>query len=313
MDIRTISSDDDVVLAAELRASFQESDRRSSTVDYYRWKYSTEGSHFVGAFEGPQLLSIAGVCRKPFDLSTPGVLAFEIGDTFTHPTGQRRGLFSALVGNCIEHLDSLGERYVVYGTPNANSRPPYIGKLGFMDWPSSCVQVVGSTSWRDLKTWSGRGSIASRSLSAASHLLSSIGGRRARSLTLSTGRDLGPATLYHEWRYGGHPDEYLMLRDPADRLSVVKTLEERGVVCTYVVEAADERGLRQAAAVGFDAGDLVTGWVPRRLVGAAVRAGLFPVRNVPWISRSNLNDDMHVGVMREFLAERGFIGFSDNV
>jgi GNAT superfamily N-acetyltransferase len=57
------------------------------------------------------------------------VPAFEIGETATLPTHQRKGLFSKLVMACVEHAFENGSS-VVYGTPNSQSTPGY-KKLGF--------------------------------------------------------------------------------------------------------------------------------------------------------------------------------------
>ncbi|MDO9019000.1 MAG: GNAT family N-acetyltransferase [Deltaproteobacteria bacterium] len=54
----------------------------------------------------------------------------EIGDTFTDPAFQRRGMFSALVNATRERAQAAGFP-IVFGLPNDQSAPGYTGKLNF--------------------------------------------------------------------------------------------------------------------------------------------------------------------------------------
>ncbi|HUW88488.1 MAG TPA: GNAT family N-acetyltransferase [Candidatus Paceibacterota bacterium] len=89
------------------------------------------------------------------------VTAIEIGDTFTHPDFRRKGtcaslypgtagpndylnksIFGRLVTETLDRAQASGIHYV-FGTPNENSRPPYLNRLKF--------QEIG---WGRVKSWS---------------------------------------------------------------------------------------------------------------------------------------------------------------
>jgi GNAT superfamily N-acetyltransferase len=54
----------------------------------------------------------------------------EIGDTFTNPSFQRKGMFAALVNASRSRGQAAGFE-IIYGLPNENSRPGYVNKLNF--------------------------------------------------------------------------------------------------------------------------------------------------------------------------------------
>jgi GNAT superfamily N-acetyltransferase len=313
MDIREIITRENFADIASLHASFGEAGRRSATVEYYQWKYGRSGSRLFGAFEGDQVVSMAGVCSKPFDYAGSKALVFEIGDTFTHPSAQRRGFFSALISRCLDHLNGIGEPYLVYGTPNANSRPPYLKRFRFTDWPTQCVQVVGSLSRESLGAWSGRSGAKLSLLSSFSRVASCFGGQNRLGSALQARFDPNLRSSYLRWRYVQNPDEYTILRESDKSYAVTKHVHERGVRCVYIAEATSATSFCNAARASVTPKCVVTGWIPRGFSAKSLRYGLVPVRYVPWISFSNLREAEHHVTMSLFLKEHAFIGVTDNI
>jgi GNAT superfamily N-acetyltransferase len=66
--------------------------------------------------------------------------AAEIGDTYTHPAYQRRGIFSTLVQSVKQDALDNHDIEFIYGTPNQESLPGYETKLNFPRIPG--LQVV---------------------------------------------------------------------------------------------------------------------------------------------------------------------------
>jgi len=110
------------------------SDRRSTNVDYYKWKLFGNPYHNGVAMVVENDKNIAGMATitpKSFLISSDVIKSAEIGDTFTHPEYQRLGIFSTLVNNVREHALSNSNIEFLYGTPNENSLPGYEIKLNF--------------------------------------------------------------------------------------------------------------------------------------------------------------------------------------
>jgi hypothetical protein len=80
--------------------------------------------------ESRRIVSLCTVTPKRYWVFDREVAVGEIGDTFTHPDYQRKGLFSALVNASRSRAQQAGLS-VIYGLPNDQSRPGYVGKLNF--------------------------------------------------------------------------------------------------------------------------------------------------------------------------------------
>lgn len=87
--------------------------------------------------EGGRYLGVAGWCPKTLIVHGEKVPVAEIGTTMTAPDARGRGVFSSLVDFLAAEASRRGIQ-ALYGTPNAASGAPYIGKLGFKPiWPWS--------------------------------------------------------------------------------------------------------------------------------------------------------------------------------
>ena len=121
------------------------------------WKWKLGASNPAGrgfltvAFIDGKVVGTTSGTRQRIHLGTNSVSAMEIGDTFTHPDFRKNGYckeeYSGLAGNdhylnrsvfgrlVTETLDRAAKEKIeyVFGTPNLNSRPPYLSKLGFTE------------------------------------------------------------------------------------------------------------------------------------------------------------------------------------
>jgi GNAT superfamily N-acetyltransferase len=101
----------------------------------FGWKLATNPYHkgFASATvtdASRRIVSLCTVTPKRYWALGREVAVGEIGDTFTHPDFQRKGLFSALVNASRGRAQQAGLS-VVYGLPNDQSRPGYVNKLNF--------------------------------------------------------------------------------------------------------------------------------------------------------------------------------------
>lgn len=125
------------------------------TPEIFKWKLGPSnpaGSGFltVAVCDGRVVGTASGTRKNLVENSNP-FQAIEIGDTFTHPDFRKRGrcitpllsmemkdeyfhlsVFGRLVSETIQRAQLQGIEYI-YGTPNENSRPPYLGRLEFRD------------------------------------------------------------------------------------------------------------------------------------------------------------------------------------
>ncbi len=102
---------------------------------FFHWKLRWNHVHpgFASAMiarDSDRIVSLCTVTPKRFWVHGEERLWGEIGDTFTDPAYQRKGMFSALVNASRERAQRAGFE-VVYGLPNEQSGPAYTGKLNF--------------------------------------------------------------------------------------------------------------------------------------------------------------------------------------
>jgi GNAT superfamily N-acetyltransferase len=94
------------------------------------WCFGNPNGGAFALFKSGQ--EIAATCYlggKKLNIGGEEIGCFEIGETATSPTHQRKGLFSKLVKAVVEHSARTNQG-LVYGTPNGQSTPGY-AKLGF--------------------------------------------------------------------------------------------------------------------------------------------------------------------------------------
>lgn len=127
----------------------------TSSPDLWQWKLGPSnpaGRGFLTvAFADGRVVGTTSGTRQRIRLNGETVNAMEIGDTFTHPDFRRSGhaqknypgtsdeneylnksIFGRLVTETLGRAKQEGVEYV-FGTPNSNSRPPYLTKLGFSE------------------------------------------------------------------------------------------------------------------------------------------------------------------------------------
>lgn len=103
------------------------------SAEFYDWKnYGSpfgQGRIALEMIDG-EVAATASLSIKPLIVGDIETVGAEIGDTFTHPEHQRKGLFSKMVRACVAHAAENGVA-PIYGTPNGQSLPGYENKLGF--------------------------------------------------------------------------------------------------------------------------------------------------------------------------------------
>lgn len=123
------------------------------TPDLFTWKLGSSnpaGQGFLTvAMSNGLVVGTASGTRKILIENNKTLEALEIGDTFTHPDFRKKGkcitplspniesdkyftvsIFGRLVSETIARAQLNGVHFI-YGTPNENSRPPYIKRLRF--------------------------------------------------------------------------------------------------------------------------------------------------------------------------------------
>lgn len=115
---------------------FEANNGFSQSLSYFKSKFNTgyTGVSYVGFFafspEG-EPAAFYGVYPCFINLNGSAVLAAQSGDTITHSSHQRRGLFVLLANLTYQLAQELGIRYV-FGFPNSNSLHGFVNKLDFI-------------------------------------------------------------------------------------------------------------------------------------------------------------------------------------
>lgn len=125
------------------------------TPDLFIWKLGSSnpaGQGFLTvAMSNGLVVGTASGTRKILIENNKIIVALEIGDTFTHPDFRKKGkcitplssnaesdkyftvsIFGRLVSETIARAQLNGVHFI-YGTPNENSRPPYLKRLMFSE------------------------------------------------------------------------------------------------------------------------------------------------------------------------------------
>src|SRR4030042_178440 len=212
--------------------------RQPHDVEFWRWKFLNNP---VGAGEvwltedGDMLIGTTSITPKKMKIREMIVPAAEIGDTFTHPDYQKRGIFTTLVGLSREHALSRGISFI-YGTPNNQSLPPYERRCSFAQTPSvEVANMVRPVNMRSvLRTVTKSrvlATVASPFLTMAYALLFRLNRKQSKSGISITQVDSFPDEVealwagnsqsydviqvrdkaYLEWRYVTNPGDYTIL------------------------------------------------------------------------------------------------------
>ncbi len=130
--------------AAILIQSFvlDDTTRRSHDKLYYYWKFINNpyglGKMWI-VYDNDIVVGMAAFTPKNIKIAFHNPMTAEIGDTFTHPKYQRKGIFSILVNSVRDDAIRNSGIEFIYGTPNTNSLPGYEKKLNFAQIPSANV------------------------------------------------------------------------------------------------------------------------------------------------------------------------------
>ena len=129
---------------AEFIAIFGEYPLRSTKSEYYAWKFE-KNPYAMGYLHlervNGQTVGSASITPKRIEIHGESYWAAEIGDTFTHPSNRRQGIFTRGAATCTEYGVSNGLN-VIYGTPNSLSLPGYENKLHFAQCPFAKVKYL---------------------------------------------------------------------------------------------------------------------------------------------------------------------------
>ncbi len=123
-------------MSAFMRSQHEGAERNAVAKNQiFHWKLRRNPVHpgFASAMvttADDRIVSLCTVTPKRFWVRGAERTWGEIGDTFTDPAFQRRGMFSALVNASRSRSQAAGCE-VVYGLPNEQSAPGYTGKLNF--------------------------------------------------------------------------------------------------------------------------------------------------------------------------------------
>ena len=130
-----VDRSDWVATLPNLEALFQESFGRPVRPSYLDWRYYANGQEkLLFAVERRNATPIASYSACPVELICNGrACATAISmTTMTHPDWRGQGLFQKLATELYTHAEAA-QISAVWGFPNANSHPTFVGKLGWVD------------------------------------------------------------------------------------------------------------------------------------------------------------------------------------
>lgn len=134
IEVRTIALDELPTLAravAELQGLTEDEVARVfAEVEWFFFNNPAGDGVYAGAFEGDRLAGMCSIAPRPFLVDGARVIAAEVSRATTHPDFRGRGVFSALVNFLIEQARERSFA-MLYATPNQNSGPIFLGRLGF--------------------------------------------------------------------------------------------------------------------------------------------------------------------------------------
>lgn len=133
MDYTIIRLDEERI--KDLDALFAASGKTSSSFEKFRKKYDTAytGKRFIGYLayaENGDPAAFYGVLPVVCALKGERFVIAQSADTITHPEHQRKGLFVQLAQKTYALAKEEGIHFL-YGIPNSNSYPGFVGKLGW--------------------------------------------------------------------------------------------------------------------------------------------------------------------------------------
>ncbi len=104
--------------------------------DYFKWKYQDNpAGKMIGftASESGIVAGFYGVIPENYLISGKPCVVYQSMDTMTHPSFQKKGLFTALAEKTYGELDTKDSRTFIIGIPGSNS---YYGFVHKLNWKS---------------------------------------------------------------------------------------------------------------------------------------------------------------------------------
>lgn len=198
------------------------------TADFFRWKHRSSPfgpSPGLVAVHGDQVVGVRLFLRWDLAWGRSTLRAVRAVDTATHPDYQRRGIFRTLTLELLAQLERDEGVQLVFNTPNADSRPGYLG----MGWQPVEQLPVRISPVRPLRFLLGmRGARSANASGPATAVVSTGAARPSPSCPLLTAREVLAGTdevadllarstvperihtalspRYLTWRYADVPD-----------------------------------------------------------------------------------------------------------
>ena len=152
---RDYTPDDADGILALRRATFGDVDPIRLRPEAWRWQFldnpAGRGWVRLADHDGRIVGQYAAIPTRFRVQGRERVLAMSC-DTMTHPDYQRQGMFVTLADELYAEIERLGVS-VVWGFPNAASRPGFVGKLGWQDVHEFALRVKPIRSAAVVRRW----------------------------------------------------------------------------------------------------------------------------------------------------------------
>lgn len=205
--VRRFADGDEPQVLEVLRSALGEGPTDDRSSGFFRWKHLDNpfGRSFllVAEVDG-RIVGLRAFMRWRFETSSSVTEAVRAVDTATHPSYQRRGIFSELTRQALDAI--RGEADLIFNTPNEKSLPGYL-KLGwqivgrvpvFVRVRRPVALIAGLRRGSQPPQIPVAGESASNVLDRARSLIGMIEEASAPTPELATAKDLD----FLRWRYG---------------------------------------------------------------------------------------------------------------
>ena len=118
----------------QFRKQFPAPFQKHLSPEYFEWKFnhsSWQEGYLHLEKDGEEVMGSIAYCPKQVLVFGAQTNAAEIGDSYTSPKYQRRGVFTTCANACVS-VATARQIDLIYGTPNDASLPGYEKKLNFV-------------------------------------------------------------------------------------------------------------------------------------------------------------------------------------
>ncbi|MBW1989044.1 MAG: GNAT family N-acetyltransferase [Deltaproteobacteria bacterium] len=196
--------DEEGILALR-KAVFGNADPVRTRPEAWKWQFADNpaGHGFIMlAKHGAKVVGqYAAIPTRMLVAGQPETWGFSC-DTMVHPDYRRRGMFTDLALALYQHMDMEHGVFVVWGFPNENSLPGFIGRLGWKTVEALPVRVGAHPL------------LMASPLLVATHRMQELTGRLARGLSVERVRAFGPE-FDELWDRHAPRDGVIQVRDAA--------------------------------------------------------------------------------------------------